>query len=266
MLSKQLFKKFKRDKESKLSKQTGVGIMRKKAFLFLVVFILSVSALLIIQSSVEAYSKTLQIGKKKHHLEKNSRAKEKDLFPGPRYIALTFDDGPDSILTPQLLDLLESYNVPATFFVVGQRVRGNEAILRRMIQDGDEIGNHTWDHQNLTCLSSSKIKKEVLADQKIILACTNYEAKLFRPPYGACNVSSKKAVGMPFVLWTVDPKDWRDRNANIICKRVLKETKNRSIILLHDIHPTTLEAVKRFIPKLKEAGFIFVTVSELKNL
>ena len=188
------------------------------------------------------------------------------VFKQHKYIALTFDDGPHPVYTPKILDLLEYYNVKATFFVVGQRVHGNEAILRRMIQDGDEIGNHTWSHPKLTRLSNKKIQKEVRDDQQIIMKSAGYEAKLFRPPYGSYNALTKKVIGMPFILWTIDTLDWKNQKTDIIVQRIIRKAGRGSIILLHDIHASALEVMKIIIPQLKKSGFIFVTVSELEKL
>jgi len=184
------------------------------------------------------------------------------------YIALTFDDGPHEEITPQILDLLETHDVKATFFVVGWRVTGNEEILKRMVRGGNEVGNHSWSHPDILKLPRWKVEKELLDCQEAIISCIGYGARLFRPPYGSYDRSarSKGIMNMSFALWTLDTLDWKDRDANIVVERVMRGTIDRSIILLHDIHLTTLEAARIFIPKLKERGFVFVTMSELSEL
>jgi peptidoglycan-N-acetylglucosamine deacetylase len=182
-----------------------------------------------------------------------------------KIVALTFDDGPHRIYTNKILDILEEYQAKATFFVLGRNVLPNKETLQRIVLGGNEIGNHTWSHFFLPRLNQKKIKQEIAKTQRIIKETTGYITRIFRPPYGYYNHFVSVAIGMPIVLWKVDPQDWKSKNAIRIADEVLKKTDNCSIILLHDSHASTVEAVKVFLPKLHSSGFIFVTVSELNQ-
>ncbi len=182
-------------------------------------------------------------------------------------VALTFDDGPHIKLTPRLLDICSKYGVKVTFFVVGQRVSGCRDILKRMVNDGHEISNHTWNHPKLTSLSYDSIYWQIERTQDSIEKITGYRPTLCRPPYGATNSRINNYLAEKFdlrvVMWSVDPSDWRCPGSSVVASRVVSGAQDGSIILLHDIHRGTIEAVPTIIEKLKMRGFIFVTVSEI---
>lgn len=185
---------------------------------------------------------------------------------GP-YIALTFDDGPHATLTPKLLDILKEKGVKVTFFVLGESVAANPAILQRAAAEGHEIGNHSWDHKALTKGGGAGVASEINQTNTAIENATGKKPTLVRPPYGATNATITKRLneefGLKVVMWDVDPLDWKVRNSAHVKAEILKATKPGSIVLSHDIHQTTVEAMAETIDALKEKGFKFVTVSEL---
>ena len=185
---------------------------------------------------------------------------------GP-YIALTFDDGPHATLTPKLLDILKEKGVKATFFVLGECVAATPAVLQRASAEGHESGNHSWDHKALTKGGGSGVDSEINQTNSAIESAIGKKPTLVRPPYGATNATVTKRLneefGLKVIMWDVDPLDWKVRNSAHVKTEILKSTKAGSIILSHDIHPTTIEAMAETIDALKEKGFQFVTVSEL---
>ncbi len=188
---------------------------------------------------------------------------------GP-YIALTFDDGPHATLTPKLLDILKEKGVKVTFFVLGECVAANPAVLQRAAAEGHEIGNHSWDHKALTKGGGSGVAMEINQTNAAIENAIGRKPTLVRPPYGATNAAITKRLneefGLKVIMWDVDPLDWKVRNSAHVKEEILKSTKPGSIVLSHDIHPTTVDAMAATIDALKEKGFKFVTVSELVAL
>jgi peptidoglycan-N-acetylglucosamine deacetylase len=188
---------------------------------------------------------------------------------GP-YIALTFDDGPHATLTPKLLDILKEKGVKVTFFVLGECVVANPAVLQRAAAEGHEIGNHSWDHKALTKGGGSGVAMEINQTNAAIENAIGRKPTLVRPPYGATNAAITKRLneefGLKVIMWDVDPLDWKVRNSAHVKDEILKSTKPGSIVLSHDIHPTTVDAMAATIDALKEKGFKFVTVSELVAL
>jgi peptidoglycan/xylan/chitin deacetylase (PgdA/CDA1 family) len=177
-------------------------------------------------------------------------------------VALTFDDGPSSA-TGQLLDLLKTKDAKATFFVLGLEVEKYPAVLNRMIKEGHEIGNHTYHHKNLKNLSSPEIAAEINSTQELIYSITDYRPHILRPPGGNFNHNDPVLNGYPLILWSADPWDWKHRNPSIIDNETMLQIKPGSILLLHDIYPTSIEAVPKIIDNLKTQGYAFVTVTEL---
>jgi len=176
-------------------------------------------------------------------------------------VALTFDDGP-SIYTERLLDILKEHDVTATFFVVGQSARIHAATIRRMNEEGHQIGNHTWNHPNLTELSDELIQEQIQRTDSIISQIIGETTPHMRPPYAAYNDHVLAVSGMPFILWSVDPLDWKDRDPEIVAARIIASPAG-AIILAHDIHRTTVEAMPSIVASLKSKGIRFVTVTEL---
>lgn len=178
-------------------------------------------------------------------------------------VALTFDDGPDPNITPQILKTLKKYDAKATFFMLGSRVEYYPDLARRVLLEGHEIGNHTWTHSNLTKANKEKINNEVAKTAGIIEGVTGAKATVFRPPYGAINEHVRSHIDLPIILWDVDTLDWKYRSSSHLLEAVKKHTKDGSIILMHDIHQATANGLDAVLAHLQEEGYIFVTVSEL---
>lgn len=186
---------------------------------------------------------------------------------GP-YIAMTFDDGPHAKLTPQLLDILKERGMHVTFFVLGENAKPHPEILKRAIAEGHEIGNHSWDHPQLNKLSDEAVRSQLDRTRQAITEAIGKPVTLMRPPYGALTKEQRawihEDLGYKIILWDVDPLDWkRPITPAQVEERILKDTRNGSIILSHDIHATTVEAMPDTFDQLLAKGFKFVTVSEL---
>lgn len=180
-------------------------------------------------------------------------------------VALTFDDGPAPTTTPKLLDILAREEVPATFFVLGSQVEKYPEIVKRAALESHEIGNHTWKHDRLTSLPSKAARKDLDKTNRMIEKASGTAPTLLRPPYGSTNKKVAKVAkqsGLAVILWDVDSRDWEHRDP----KKTVKEAnaaQDGSIILLHDIHDSTIGAVPNVIKALRKQGFSFVTVSDL---
>lgn len=190
-------------------------------------------------------------------------------------IALTFDDGPDVRFTPQVLDVLNEYQVKATFFLMGARAAEHQQIVRRIQAEGHTIGNHGYWHPNLTEESLERVQWEINATEEVINQIVGFRPRLFRPPYGALNRDIVQLIGnmgYAIILWNVDSLDWRQLGAQVIADTVLGNTIPGSIILMHDGGDWTMdltgtvESLHTIIPTLKQEGMEFVTVPELLNI
>ncbi|MFS9156510.1 peptidoglycan-N-acetylglucosamine deacetylase PgdA [Streptococcus infantis] len=182
-----------------------------------------------------------------------------------KVVALTFDDGPDGNTTPQALDTLAKYKIKATFFVQGKNIAGNEAILKRMQDEGHEVGNHSWNHPVLTQLSLEDAKKQITDTEAAITNVLGKSSKLMRPPYGAISDDIRNSLDLSFILWDVDSLDWKSKNEAAIFTEIQHQASDGSIILLHDIHQPSVNSLPKVIEYLQEQGYSFVTVSELLN-
>ena len=184
-------------------------------------------------------------------------------------IALTFDDGPHRCYTPEILDVLDGYGIKATFFVIGSNCEENLGIVKRELDSGHEIGNHTYSHPHLTKITAEKLFGEIVRTENILFEVGEYRPKLFRPPEGVYSLTvSRTLERLDYVpiLWTVDTTDWKHPSAERIAKTVLDNVKPGSIILCHDFvsgKSNTAAALKLFVPELLDRGYVFVTVSEL---
>lgn len=178
-------------------------------------------------------------------------------------VALTFDDGPHPKVTQQILRTLKKYDAKATFFVVGDSVKKYPKVLKEVSDAGHEIGNHTFNHVKLTTLSSKQIQSQIQSTDTAVKSVIGQNTTVFRPPYGAYNNSVKKQLKVPNVLWTIDTLDWKHHNPTKTLQVVKANAKNGSIILMHDIHQTTADALDSVLAALQKQGYEFVTVSEL---
>ncbi|MBQ3040831.1 MAG: polysaccharide deacetylase family protein [Clostridia bacterium] len=184
-------------------------------------------------------------------------------------IALTFDDGPHPRLTPKILGILDKYSVKATFFVIGQNAKYYPKQLEMIIDNGHEIGNHTYSHKILKFLKKSEIEKELLDAEKQIKEIKDCEINLIRPPCGLYDDNLEQIARNrddKIVLWAIDTLDWEHTSTNVMVKNVLRNIKDGDIILFHDYvsgEYNTPRALEILIPILLEKGYEFVTVSEL---
>ncbi|WP_262402716.1 polysaccharide deacetylase family protein [Actinomadura sp. CNU-125] len=179
-----------------------------------------------------------------------------------RCVALTFDDGPGPH-TPELLDTLRRAGARATFFVQGLHVPEHPAVVRRMVAEGHEIGNHTWNHPNLTTLSPGEIRSQIERTQRAVKDAAGVVPAMMRPPYRGINEQVIETVGMPVILWSVDPQDWRRDDVARNVKIGLRDSGRGDIVLYHDVHATTVQAMPKIVTGLQKQGFTLVTVSEL---
>lgn len=186
--------------------------------------------------------------------------------PG-NYVALTFDDGPSASYTPQVLDILKRHKARATFFVLGENAVRNKSLLARAVAEGHEIANHTYSHIKMTAVGRQTIAREIERTSDIIKEATGYYPTAMRPPYGAINSELVDMVysnyGMHAVLWDVDTRDWQHPGVSTVVNRAVNKSQPGSIILLHDIHASTLAAVEEVVTGLQARGFKLVTVSQL---
>lgn len=179
-------------------------------------------------------------------------------------IALTFDDGPTPTVTNRILDTLEKYQAKATFFVVGRQLSHDKDLVMRAVSLGCEIGNHTWEHKQMTKYKKGALKKSISKTDEAVKMYTGYEVSLVRPTYGKVNDRVKKSVARPMIYWNVDTEDWKSRDAKKILASVKKENlRDGDIILLHDLYPATADAIEKIIPYLQKKGYELMTVSEL---
>lgn len=178
-------------------------------------------------------------------------------------IAITFDDGPHPSYTEQLLDGLKERGVHATFFVTGEHAGLHPEIIKRMQNEGHLIGNHTYSHIQLTKNNREDFKEELIMTNKVIKEITGEEVQYVRPPYGSWDKSFEKELNMFPVLWTVDPLDWSSKNVTGITRKIVTNTKENDIILMHDYFETSVTAALKAIDELQEKGYIFVTVDEI---
>ena len=173
----------------------------------------------------------------------------------PNYVALTFDDGPRRGTTARLLDGLRERGASATFFLVGERLAGNEDLVLRMQAEGHQVGTHTWSHI-----------RDIQAAQNAVCKLLDTDSCWLRPPYGLIDPAVRTGVTVPMVHWSVDPRDWESRDTAKVVRSVLKDVRPGDIILLHDIYPSSVEAALQIVDALEAEGYWFVTVEELLEL
>lgn len=178
-------------------------------------------------------------------------------------VALTFDDGPSTVNTPKILATLKKYNAHATFFIVGNRASAGADVLKQEVAQGCEIANHTWDHSDLSKLSIKKVNKKCSQVSNLVKKLTGADVNLLRPPYGAISDEMREKLKQPMIYWSIDTLDWKTMNAKKTFKAVKKEVSDGDIILMHDIHAPTAEAVEKIVPWLVENDYDILTVSEL---
>ena len=184
----------------------------------------------------------------------------------PKYIALTFDDGPRAETTAVLLEGLEQRDVQATFFLIGEQIEGNEWLVRWMAEDGHQIGNHTFTHVKLQGSNKDTILQEINKTEVLLANILGEGDYWLRPPYGLIDDAGKALVETPMVYWSVDPEDWKLLDTDKVVAYVISHVQNGDIILLHDFYPTSVQAALQIVDKLQEQGYEFITVEELMRL
>lgn len=186
-----------------------------------------------------------------------------------KVIAITFDDGPHGVNTPRLLDMLKKRNIKATFYVVGNMMKNSYAppIMRRMVAEGHEVGNHTVTHATLSRQSDAGLRKELQEAHDMIVEMTGVAPKTMRPPGGAIKNDQKKLMlkefGYPTIMWSVDPEDWKKPGVSVVTSRLLNGAKPGGILLVHDLHKSTVDAMPATLDGLLAKGYKFVTMTEL---
>ena len=181
----------------------------------------------------------------------------------PPLVALTFDDGPRNSTTGRLLDGLALREVPATFFLVGNRIEGSEELIRRMAADGHQIGIHTFEHVVVSDLSRKDFDLQVGKTRALLAEILGDGEFWLRPPYGLFDSSVRKWADCPIILWSVDPEDWKDKDVDRIVAAVVEHVKDGDIILMHDIHEATVESCATIVPELINRGYELVTIHTL---
>lgn len=192
--------------------------------------------------------------------------------PTRRQVALTFDDGPDNVYTAQVLDILKAHHVHATFFVLGAMVKERPDLVRRMVKEGHAIGNHTWNHRNITKLPPAALREEINRTENELISILGFRTFLFRPPYGAINVDALREIAhMHFkvVDWNVDTFDWKEKSKDKIVQNVFSQVKNGAIILQHcaggppNARQHSVDALPFIIEGLQKRGYQLVTIPEM---
>lgn len=183
---------------------------------------------------------------------------------GQKLVALTFDDGPSSSLTPQLLDGLKELDAHVTFFMQGCNAENNPEVVKRAYDEGHEIANHTYNHPTLSGQGYSGTQSQVSRTNEILdKACGTGTRHLLRPPYGDYNSTVRQAAGTALIIWSVDTNDWKYRNYSHVYNHIINNASDGAIILCHDIHSTTIPAAIDAVKALQGQGYEFVSVSEL---
>jgi peptidoglycan/xylan/chitin deacetylase (PgdA/CDA1 family) len=179
------------------------------------------------------------------------------------YIALTFDDGPWPQTTSALLDGLAERGVKATFFLIGSQVESRAQVVRRMADEGHQIGLHTWDHVELKGKSATEICAQLDQTRQALEAIVGPVDFMLRPPYGFVDDTLRACADTPIICWSVDTEDWKDKDPDRIVQTVLQEAEDGAIILMHDIYDTSVQAALTCVDELLARGYCLVTVEDL---
>ena len=212
-------------------------------------------------SRLDVPSNQIKIAPMSHHV----RVTERNPY-GKKLVALTFDDGPSPTTTPVLLDVLTEKDVPATFFMLGTMARNHPEIVRRAARERHEIASHTMYHQNLIRITPEAAQADLNEAKATFKEILGYGPTCVRPPYGNFNDFITTAATRPLILWSVDTLDWQSKDPNAIIATAVNQIHDGAIVLMHDIYPTTVEAVPTLVDTLRSAGYEFVTISEMAKL
>ncbi|WP_339214441.1 polysaccharide deacetylase family protein [Solibacillus sp. FSL W8-0372] len=213
-------------------------------------------------------SRTIQNCDEYIEVEKILTQKQEDEQSQPtrgdkKRIALTFDDGPHQYVTKQVLTTLQKHEVKATFFVLGQNVVKHPEIVKKADAFGHEIANHSWSHKNLTKLNVKQMQAEINRANEAICDAIGKYPTMYRPPFGAIDETVREVIELTPVLWNIDTLDWHHKTPSKTLANLKEQAKDDGIILMHDIHQQSADALEDVILYLKEEGYEFVTTSQL---
>lgn len=183
-----------------------------------------------------------------------------------KLIALTFDDGPSAVTTPVLLDGLAERGVHATFFLVGSMIEKSPEIVLRIVDEGHQIGVHTYDHSSLTGLkglSAAQFDAQAGVTQRLLTQLTGQTEFALRPPYGYVDDGVRQRAAGPIILWSIDPEDWRDQSIQQEVEHIVSHAQDGAVILMHDIFRDSVKTALQAVDRLQAEGYRFVTVEEL---
>lgn len=228
-----------------------VKLGRLLLFLLMVILLLNITKSMTKEEEKEEQQQVVQA-------DAGSEMIEKDVE-----IAFTFDDGPHPVWTEKLLDGLKEREIRATFFVIGQSAEEHPELIQRMLEDGNQVGNHTYSHVQLTACKTDQALEEIQKTQEVIYDATGFQPRYIRPPFGSWNEVLQDKTNLQSVLWDVDPYDWKVQNTDIIVQRILEQTEDGSIILLHDVYEESVEAALKVADIFLERGYRFCTVDEI---
>ena len=198
-------------------------------------------------------------------MSRHVRATER-VLEGKKLVALTFDDGPSAETTPRLLEILEQKDVRATFFMLGYMARNNPDIVKQVENNWHEVASHTMYHQNLIRIPESASQADIDESNAIFESILGHKPTLTHPPYGNSNSTIRKQIGTPIILWSVDTLDWKNKDVNSIVATTMSQVSDGAIILMHDIHPTSVDAIPTLVDALRNEGYEFATISELTKM
>ncbi len=193
--------------------------------------------------------------------EKENDAKE--TVTELKQVALTFDDGPDPVYTPMILDGLEKRDVKATFFLMGKQVELYPDIVKEMYEDGHQLGNHSYSHKQMTKMGEEEVLKEFDKTSELIEQITGITPEVFRPPFGSLNDNVENQIDMVEVLWDIDPLDWCTSDVGTVVQRVVSKVDDNQIILMHDASQTSVNAALQIVDILQKQGYEFVTAEDI---
>jgi len=185
------------------------------------------------------------------------------LIPETKYVALTFDDGPRAESTGRLLDGLAERGTKATFFLIGEQIEANAALVQRMAAEGHQVGNHTWSHVRLAESEDAVVTEQLAKTDMALRTLLGEDDYWVRVPYGLIQDDQRPLFSQPLIQWSVDPEDWRLRDANKVTDFVLENVQPGDIILLHDSLEPSVDAALRIVDALQQQGYTFLTVREL---
>ena len=183
-----------------------------------------------------------------------------------KYVALTFDDGPRADTTSLLLEGLRQRDARATFFVIGQQIPGNEDLIRRMADEGHQVGNHTYSHTRLREAGDNTIIEEIQKTEVLLTEILGEGSYWLRPPYGLVDYDRTGLIKTPMIYWSLDPEDWKLLDTDKVVEAVLSQVQSGDIVLLHDFYRTSVDAALQIVDALQAQGYAFVTVAELFDL